>query len=332
MRTDVGVQLILPHFTNYRMVGRDLDSLRLECRPVSGSDYEADPSRFNDREWIGATYRVDDEIYALVHNEYQGHTHSGRCPSGVYRRCWYNAITLALSSDGGRSYEHSAPPSHVVASLPVPYTPDGGTMGLFSPSNIVRNASDEYFYAMVFVTGAEDRPRGTCLMRTRDVGQPSSWRAWDGDDFTVAFANPYERDLDDPSEHFCSPVSRNEISEMRESLTYNTYLKKFLLVGLSGAPDRETGRNVWGIYYSVSENLIDWSPRTLLMKAETVNTFRCGDADPIAYPSVIDPDSRSPNFETSDRRAYLYFTQFHYSSCKQGPDRDLRRVPVEFSK
>ena len=89
---------------------------------------------------------------------------------------------------------------------------------------------------------------------------------------------------------------------------------------------------VWGIYYSISENLVDWTPRRLLREAPTTATYRCGGPKPIAYPSLIDPRSRSRSFETTGDRAYLYFTRFNYRRCEQTLDRDLVRVPVTVSR
>ena len=68
------------------------------------------------------------------------------------------------------------------------------------------------------------------------------------------------------------------------------------------------------------------------MEGESRNTYRCGDPEPIAYPSVLDPDSSSRNFETTGKRAYLYFTRYNYESCQETLDRDLVRVPIEFTK
>jgi hypothetical protein len=127
-------------------------------------------------------------------------------------------------------------------------------------------------------------------------------------------------------------VSPDEISSMVDSLTYNTYLDKYLLVGLAG--DRIRGRQgvVRGIYYSVSEDLVNWSHRKLIREAELLWTYRCGDSNPILYPSLIDPGSDSRNFETTGRRPYMYFTRYHYRNCAPGPNRDLVRVRVVFSK
>ena len=119
---------------------------------------------------------------------------------------------------------------------------------------------------------------------------------------------------------------------MSQSLTYNTYLGKYLLVGAAGGYVPSRAENLWGIYFSVSDNLIDWTPRKLIAEAELPWTYKCGDRFPILYPSVLDPSSRSRNFETSGQRPWLYFTRFKYPGCQQAQGRDLVRVPLEIRK
>jgi hypothetical protein len=326
------VQLIASHDVTRRMVGPDLDHLRRECRPVFSSHRDPRPAAFDDREWIGATYTRDGRtVFALVHNEYQGHRHRGRCPSGEYEKCWYNALTLAVSRDGGRSFSHAPAPRHRVAGVPYRYLPDAGPVGLLQPSNIVWRPADRHFYALLLAFGYRAQPRGSCLMRTKTIADPTSWRAWDGTGFRVRFADPY-RERPEPRAHVCRPIARDQISEMSQSLTFNTYFERFLLVGTAGAYDRSKGRDVWGIYYSLSDDLLHWSERKLIFEAELPWTHRCGDRDPIIYPALIDPNSPHRNFGTTDRRAYLYFTRFNYTSCRQPSDRDLVRVPIEFSR
>jgi hypothetical protein len=118
---------------------------------------------------------------------------------------------------------------------------------------------------------------------------------------------------------------------MHESLTYSSYLHRFMLVGMASVPDRG-GRLVSGVYFSLSSDLVHWSPRKLLMRATPRQRFRCGDPKPIAYPSLLDPASPSRTFSTTGSRPYLYYTRFNYAGCKLGPDRDLVRVPVEVSR
>jgi len=118
---------------------------------------------------------------------------------------------------------------------------------------------------------------------------------------------------------------------MTESLTFNTELDRYLLVGIAG-PAEEGSASERGIYFSTSGDLIHWSPRRLLMQAVTLHSYKCGQAAPIAYPSLLDPSSSGRNFETSGRRPFLYFTKFRYRSCQKSPNRDLMRVRLSISE
>jgi hypothetical protein len=211
-----------------------------------------------------------------------------------------------------------------VASQPYVYQPDAGPYGLFNPSNIVRR-DDGYYYSVLQVTGHQAQPTGACVVRTRDLADPESWRAWSGKSFSVRFVDPY-RFAGDPGDHLCSPVAYDAIGTMSQSLTYNTYLRKYVLmsVGNGGRPA------AWGIFFSLSSDLIHWTERKLVREVELPWTYRCGDRNPVLYPSLLDPHSSSRNFETTGETAYLYFTRFHYRSCQQTMDRDLVRVPIRF--
>ncbi len=328
------VQLISPHFVNRRFIGPSLDRLSHPCDVTMSSDRDPDPARFDAREWLAAPYTPDGRtVYALVHNEYHGDGSPASCLSGDPLKCWYNGITLAVSRDGGRTFSDARPPpQHLVASVPYRYVPNAGAYGIFEPSNIVRGRDDDYFYAVVRVGAHGQQPLGACLMRTERLDDPRSWRAWGGSEFDVEFADPYQGIPGSVSDHVCEPLPMSQIGTMHESLTYNTYLGKYLLVGLAG--DTIPGRRgpVWGIYYSVSDDLIDWSRRKLIHEVETTWTYECGDSNPILYPSVIDEDSSSRNFETTGQRPYLYFTRFHYRNCAQTLNRDLVRVRLAFEK
>jgi len=269
-------------------------------------------------------------VYALVHNEYQGNQHPGQCPSGEYLNCWYNSITLARSTDGGRTFTHAPPPRHLVAAVPYRYEPDAGQVGIFQPSNIVRREEDGHYYALVSAQAFGVQREGTCVMRTPRLDQPGAWRAWDGTGFNVRFVNPYVSD--GGSANVCTPVSFREIAGMTHSLTYNTYLERYVLVSPAGAQRPGTRGVVWGFYYSTSEDLIDWTPRQLIREIVLPQHFECGDPNPVSLPSLIDPDSPSRNFETTGRRPWLYFTRFHHKECSGTLNRDLVRVRVRFSR
>jgi hypothetical protein len=316
---DGNVQLISAHYVNRRFIGPDLNHLRHGCEVIMASNYNPDPAAFDDHEWIASTWTPDGRtVYALVHNEFQGNTHAGSCPSGDYFKCWYNTVTLAVSSDGGRVYA-DAPRPKLVASIPYAYVPDTGPVGAFTPSNIVRNQRDGFFYALVY-RNIRNETIGNCLIRTRDLADPSSWRAWSGgSSFATSFVDPYGSNPN-PVAHLCAPVSRADPQDLQpNSLTWNTEARQWLLVGQA----------LDGAYFSLSPDLITWTRPQQFFAAQTTWDYSCGKPDPFAYPSLIDPTSPSRNFETSGRTAYLYFTQFHYLDCQQTLDRDLVRVPVQ---
>jgi hypothetical protein len=319
------VQLLLSHYESYRMIGPALNRLRPLCRPVMSSVEDPDPRRFQDRRWLASPYTPDGRhVWALVHEEYQGNRHSGRCPERAYYPCWYNAIALAHSSDAGRSYRQRRAPRQLVAAPSRRYRHGTGPTGVFAPSNLVRRG--KYFYALARVREPNVSP-GDCLLRSGDLKTPGSWRAWDGSSFSVAFRNPYRSR---PAGRRCQRIAPGQISEMTESLTFNTALDRFLLVGIAGPVEKDPAAER-GVYFSTSEDLIHWSSRKLVLRAPTLHSYRCGGDSPIAYPSVIDPAARGRNFETSGRRPFLYFTKFRYRNCRKTPNRDLMRVRLSIA-
>ena len=323
------VQLIAAHLTNRRMIGDDLDSLKKDCNVVMHSDHDPDPAMYDDNEWISATYTPNGEtVYALIHNEYQGSAHPGQCPSGNYMNCWYNSITMAVSYDSGKTYTHVKAPGHLVASVPYPYVPDAGPYGIFEGSNIFYNEKDSYFYKMIHLEDYQLQKRGAGIMRTLDLADPSSWRAWNGHDFSVRFINPYKEIGYDPADHVCEPVSFDKIGKMADNLTFNTFFNKFMVVGTANKWDPEREKEVYGFYYSLSDDLINWSDTNLIMECELWWT-NDNSVDRLGYPALIDPSDTSRNFSNTGQRPYLYFTRWNQNTDL---DRDLVRVQIEFTK
>jgi hypothetical protein len=326
------VHLIASHYVTRADVGSTLDTVRHSCSVLMGSDQDPDPSHFDDRRWLTATYTPDGRtVAALVHEEYQGNTHPGQCPTGEYRKCWYNAITFAVSTNGGKSFSQSWPPGLVAAS-PYKYIPDAGPYGIFQPSNIVYK--DGFYYAIVRAEPFQAQSYGSCLVRTSKLMYPASWRGWNGTDFWVRFVNPYTDTTDPAAAHVCKPLDFQGLAPMTESLTYNSYFNKYMLVGASSRPDPVTGEQVPAVYFTLSSDLIHWGTRRGIMKAEFPWTVtQCEDLNPINYPSILVGGS-SRNFDVVGRRAYLYFTRDHWSSwhgnCSETLDRDLVRIPIEF--
>jgi hypothetical protein len=326
------VVLMASHFVSRRAIGPDLGHLTHQCKISMNSDYSSLPQDYDDKSWLASTYTKDGRtVFGLVHDEYQGNTHPGRCASGDYFKCWYNVITFARSDDSGLTFRRPAGPAKLVAAIPYRYEPDSGAHGLFEPSNIVYRQRDGYYYTIVRAGGFGDQKTGACLLRTRQLADPSSWRGWDGSDFGTRFIDPYRQSVP-PQDHLCEPVGFGQIATMSSSLTWNTYLGQYLLVGPSTDYSPTDKRGITGFYYSVSPDLIRWSRRRLFREVVFPWKFGCGDRQPVAYPSVLDPNSKSRNFETTGRRPWLFFTRLHYAGCQQTMNRDLVRVPIELSK
>jgi hypothetical protein len=288
-----------------------------------------EPARYHDRDWLAATWSPDgDTVFALVHQEFQGHRRPELCPSGVYRNCWRNTLTLAISRDSGASFALAAP-QHFVAGLPYRYRGDAGhPTGYFSPSNII--ARDGYYYAFFWAEADGAQRRGSCLMRTAALADPGSWRAWDGAGFTVRFADPYREDAADAARHVCAPVGENvlvsvsSVVRLRAGGGYVAVMATSRAMEPGGAP-------VSGIFASSSADLIHWAAPVLVQKTGILSRFDCEERNVAFYPSLIDPKSPSRNFEDVGERPYLYLTQIHPQSCRIGTDRDLVRMPVRIA-
>ena len=86
-----------------------------------------------------------------------------------------------------------------------------------------------------------------------------------------------------------------------------------------------------GVYYSFSDDLLNWTDAKLLMAAEITFVKDCVPPDPIKESSLLDPASTSRNFETTGQRPQQFYTWYHMNGCNGTLDRDLVRIPIEFS-
>ena len=329
---DGTVQLTIGHWNTYRMIGPTLDAVASDCsRILMSSDFDPDPSQFNDSEWMGAPYTFDGEtIYAVVHNEYRGDTHTGdrpgQCPSGQRLPCLDTSFTMAVSTDGGDSFDHILPPpNHLVATLPYQYVDDSVPSGLRQPSNIIEGP-DGFFYLFGNVSDQPDEQQWVCAMRTDDLADPSSWRYWDGTEFAGVWKNPYV-DAVDPDADTCAPLAFSQLGGgINESVVFDEELGLYVMVGAADSPG--AGGTDWGFYYSTSPDLITWSARRLLVDLPINPSVDDPDNDTThAYPAIIDPDSPSLNFSTTDGQMYLYVSRFNFGG--NSLDRDLLRFPIE---
>jgi hypothetical protein len=350
IRTAEGITLVSGNAPdNYFMFGRDFNSLKRSCTPVLRSGDKWPVETFDHQEWITSVYSEDGvTIHALVHNEYHD-PYSTRCKPGVTdptNPCWYNFISYAKSSDGGRTFTQPASPNHIVAMLPYKWNPTSVLRGAppphgyMEPSNIVKH--NGYFYCMMFglVSNTDPTKRGTCIMRTNDLSSTGSWKIWNGQEFNIPLVNPYINPPGDSSAFLPAFVSYNTIADLHGNLTWNSYLNQFMLIG-TGAFYVE-GVLTCGFFLSRSVDLINWSQPQLIRK--TILGWRpCNSQTPDqvarniiqeAYPSLIDHDAPDISFTSVDSTAYLYFMQNmdNHTAGGWGLRRDLVRIPIKFIK
>lgn len=310
------VQVTMPSiYSNRRLVGPDLNHLRHDCTVTLDSNQNPDPAAYDNGQWLGSVFSPDGTtVYGLTHMEYVGALFPGMCPFGIDSpdaiRCWWNSITLVVSTDGGRSYHRAPQRNGLVGALPFRYDPSGigfEGMGLNGITQIVRNPADGYYYA---ISGDAIAPQlgvagagYNCLMRTKTLADPTSWRGWDGRAFTRTFVDPYREPTEPPDDHVCKPLNITNSSN-NLSLTWNTTLRRWLIVY----------QNIGGGYwFTTSADLTSWSRAQKFLDRPNGWQVRCGDPAMSGYASVIDPASTSRNFTTTGSRPYFYFTLFNLS-------------------
>lgn len=318
------IHLIASHSTARALVGPSLDTAKRNCAIIfEGHGYD-DPKLHDDRSWISSLYTLDGTtVFALVSNEFHGQRRRDLCSSGEYMHCWRNSVTAAVSTDGGLSFHLTAPPpAHTVAILPYPYTGDvGRRTGYFAPTNIVRRG--DYWYAFVWAERFEAQQRGACLLRTDNLADPSAWRAWNGESFSIRFVHEMHAPLGGPENLTCQPVASEILRGTVRSLAVHRSSQMFI------ATMAMTYDGITGMWATTSPDLVTWSPPQLVWAAPLLFRYSCGDAMAFDYPALLDPNSRSLSFEDVGTKAYLYMTRLNLANCKISWDRDLVRLPVQ---
>jgi hypothetical protein len=304
--------------------GTGLDLLERNCAVLHKGAHADDPGAYDDRSWLASTHAFDQRVEALAHVEFHGHLRPSLC-RGAYAACWANAIVALESTDGGRSFARATPA--FVAGLPYRYDGRAGRrIGYFNPSNILQLG--DALHVFVFAESWKAQRRGVCLLQRPLDGDAGDWRAWDGSAFTIRFADPYREVIADPSRHVCTPLPG--LTSTISSVVRHERTGRFLAVtpGELPGPDGVPRRGIW---WTVSDDLVHWSRLELLHEVPLLWRRDCDAPAAFAYPSLIDDDSASGNFESVDDRFWLYLVEMHIDEvCRVGPRRDLIRMPVSW--
>ena len=308
------VHLIATHERNRALVGPDFDHLRHSCTVIYQGAHSDDPSLFDDRQWLTSFTTIDGRnIYAIVHNEYQGNLRRSVCPSGSYSSCWSNSLTFAVSHDGGYSFNEPAQSQKIIATLPYPYQSERGhPVGYFQPTNIVHKHGA--YFVMFHAEALGAQRWGECLAKSMEPMDPHLWRAWDGEGFNVEFVDARSVRAAQADEHVCQPVGGGQFYDVG-SLSYDPVSDLFILVSFipkgQGSPKTPPGA-----YFATSSDLVTWSPSSLIVSAETLDR----DAGPTnvkyGFFSMIDESSGSRDFSeiTPSPSLFLYYVRFYSDS------------------
>ncbi len=314
------------------------------------------PGAFDYRLWPNVTpgakhngYEVDGVLYKVSYQEFWGWEVYGYssgnqgCPvasgqplNGSLEKCWYNGFILTKSTDGGETWVKagSSPEEYVVASSPYKYREQSNTTrhGVFPGYADVMKVGSYYYFPVEFWG---EGFKITSMMRTNDITDATTWRYWDGNDFTIENVNPYYDTVTDPSSHLPPPIENSGTLTFNpsgatqvEGLLYSSYFEKYIRVReriFAANPEIEHG-----VYYHLSEDGFNWSgPQLLYSIADNAELMRDGTSNSynFAYPTLIDYTSPGGNI---GQTAYLSYIK-GVATNSGLPNRDIHLVPVGFS-
>ena len=100
--------------------------------------------------------------------------------------------------------------------------------GWGDPSNILRAADGFFYFGALNRNQVGLQAPGLCLVRTRDVTDPTSWRGHGGGGaFNVSFVSPYTMPPGEAAAHVCVTAFPDEC--MPSGLMYSTYLEVYVM-------------------------------------------------------------------------------------------------------
>ncbi len=206
------------------------------------------------------------------------------------------------------------------------------TGGAFVPSNIV-TGPDGALYATLSFEPRRLQAGGTGLIRTTAaaIGNPASWRAYDGSGFNVQFDSPYPTATTERQYHVCTPIGAGRLQRPMRSLIEVEGQDLYLAISHGVLP----GDPAVKVLVSTSTDLIEWAPPQAIVDLDLPGYGQGGESCEThggqvryQYPSLLDPQSTSRNFNTTGTIAYIYATRVRYCD---GLNRDLIRIPISIA-
>lgn len=303
---------------------------RRDCQPSWNSSQNLDPALYTDAEWPTSTYILPNgTVIAMVHNEYHGVSHPHHCPPNVtFPYCMQFATGLLVSHDSGHHWEYARPPPHhIVATVPYPYQASNLASGWGDPTNIVE--SDGYYYMALWNRNDIGLQKaGICVMRSNNLIDPSSWRGWDGRQYSVSFASPYNNNNPhfDPSNHICTVLPHHPDLNPNKcgSNGLVVYRSPTATLFLMTWACHDNGFEDDVFYMTASEDplLQNWShPHPFFDRTQTLSNDTLKHVLKVNYPNLLDPKSPAmgdANYGKVDKEPYLFFVGNGHSPYSDG--------------
>ena len=319
-----GVHMVVGATAYHVMAGPTLGYLTRRCAVAWNETGDPDPSHFAGDEFLDAVHSLGNgTVVGLVHTEYPGNVY-GNCPGPAYPHCWTVTLGLAVSHDGGDTWAHARPPpAHLVAAVPYVYNASQLASGWGDPSSILSHPTDGHYYvAFVNRNAVGLQPPGVCFARTADLLDPTSWRAWGGEEFNVTFTSPYTMPPGEAGAHICAVAAGLPPCELL-GLHWAPRLARFV-ASIDCFFDDESQ-----FWVATSPDLRAWSPAQAYYGPADLpaNVSRLVTA--MTYPTFLDPDAGDANMNTLGPNPLLAFVTIGHS-----PHTDGRRVwatPMRFT-
>ena len=320
-RADGRISLVNNENDDFQLVGDNPFDLRVVCKPILSSAQYG--SLVRGQVGIGAVYTEDgNTVYALAGQDLSALNMALGCTDQFNGNCWQGGVSLLVSKDMGNDYAFTSSGNNDVAALTHTLTTtQPSTEGYTGVSNIVKR-NGLYYAFFTPINAYAGGQSHTCLARTADLADPTSWRAFDGSGFNASL----QPAGNGPSPIPCADIGGGNIAGI-SSLSYIP--RKGLYIAVTQARLQLAGdaAPVPGAYYSTSPDLFGWSPVKRLMYLPHLGTDSMTESD--NYPALVDPFSRTRNFETIDSATpVLLYVLEHLDQGRGTLDRDVVAVPL----
>lgn len=157
-------------------------------------------------------------------------------------------------------------------------------------------------------------------MRTADLSDPSSWRAWNGAAYAVSFVSPYTMAPGTEAEHVCTVTNLPNCPV--GGWVWSTWLSKYIATLDCSLQSGEQ------FYFATSDDLITWSASTPFYSNRNLPKNASAMVTSMSYPAFIDPSATDINFQTIGRTPFLSWVSIGHSPYTDG--RRLWITPMQF--